>query len=182
VIRVPLTLAAVALAFAFAAALPAYAQTAPPSAAGTPAPSATPAAALAPASTPPLIPTFPPALGATPAPVYNYIYRPSPGAGATPFPIPGTPEILEIDVTDQTLAAPGPLHARIVTNDVVVSVVAQAYGYELDVPKTGHGIFTFDGIIPIVPDAAKGKRFDVDVVATTKDGRTATVTLSFMLK
>ena len=108
--------------------------------------------------------------------------RPSATAGSTPFPIPGTPEIIEIDVSDQALAAPGPLHARVVTNDVVISVVAEAYGYELDIPKSGNGIFTFDGIIPIVPDAAKGKRFDVDVVATTKDGRTATVTLSFMLK
>lgn len=176
-IRAPLALIAVALA----AALPAYAQTPAPGAA-TPAPPATPVATPSPASTPPLIPTFPPSLGATPGPVYNYVVRPGANAGSTPFPIPGTPEIIEIDVTDQTLAAPGPLHARVLTNDVVVSVVAEAYGYELDVPKSANGVFTFDGIIPIVPDAAKGKRFEVDVVATTKDGRTATVTLSFMLK
>jgi hypothetical protein len=164
---------------ACAVALPAFAQTPAP-----PGPGATPAATSAPTpqSTPALLPTFPPSLTATPPPVYNYVYRPGAGAAPTPFPIPGTPEIIEVDVTDQTLAAPGPLHARVITNESVVSVVAQAYGYELEIPRSGPGVFTIDGIIPFVPDVAKGKRFQVDVVAMTKDGRTATVTLSFMLK
>jgi hypothetical protein len=153
----------------------------------SPAPADTPAATDAPSPVASAIPsallaTFPPSLTTTPPPAYNYIYRPSAAAGATPFPIPGQPEILEIDVTDQTLAAPGPLHARVLTNEFVVSVVAEAYGYELAIPRKGPGVFAIDGIIPIVADVAKGKRFDVDVVATAKDGRSETVTLSFMLK
>jgi hypothetical protein len=130
----------------------------------------------------PLLATFPPSPANTPAPVYKYIFRPEAAGGATPFPNPGAPEIIEIDVTDQALSAPGPLHARVLTNESVVSVVAEAYGYELEIPRKGPGLFAIDAIIPIVPDVAKGKRFDVDVVATSKDGRTATVTLPFMLK
>jgi hypothetical protein len=169
---------ALALACAAASALPARAQAQAPAPSPTPAASATPA----PTATPPLLPTFAPSLLATPLPVYNFVFRPASGAGATPFPVPGAPEIVEIDVTDQTLAAPGPLHARVLTNDSVVSVVAQAYGYELEIPRRGPGLFAIDAIIPIVPDAARGKQFNVDIVATTKDGRTATVTLSFLLK
>ncbi len=159
------------------------AQTQTPAPADTAAPSASPAASAGASAIPSgLLATFPPALTTTPPPTYNYIFRPGAAAGATPFPNPGEPEILEIDVTDQALAAPGPLHARVLTNDFVVSVVAEAYGYELEIPRKGPGVFAIDGIIPIVPDVAKGKRFDVDVVATSKDGRTATVTLPFMLK
>ena len=132
--------------------------------------------------TPGLIPTFAPSATVTPTPIYNFVYRPSSAPGATPFPAPGAPEIVEIDVTDQAIAAPGPLHVRILTNDATISIVAQAYGYELEIPRRGVGLFAFDGIIPVVPDVAKGKRFDVDVVATSKDGRTATITLPFMLK
>jgi hypothetical protein len=170
-----LSLATLPIVLTFALA----AQTQSPAPAETPSPAASPAATMVPSS---LLATFPPALTTTPPPTYNYIYRPGAAASATPFPNPGEPEILEIDLTDQALAAPGPLHARVLTNDFVVSVVAEAYGYELEIPRKGPGVFAIDGIIPIVPDVAKGKRFDVDVVATAKDGRTATVTLALMLK
>jgi hypothetical protein len=123
-----------------------------------------------------------PAPAPTPAPVYNFVYRPGPAAGSTPFPELDAPEILEIDVTDQTIAAPGPLHVRILTSDSVVSVVAASFGYEFSIPKTAIGVFRFDGVIPVVPDMAKNKRFDVDVTATSKNGRISRLTLPFMLK
>jgi hypothetical protein len=149
-----------------------------PSAAPAAAPSPTPS----PTQRPPLIATFPPSVNTTATPTYNFIYRATPAPGSTPFPQPGAPEIIEIDVTDQTIVAPGPLHVRILTSDSVVSVVAESYGYEVEIPKTGRGLFAFDGILPVLPDAVKGKFFDVDVVATSKDGRSITLTLPFMLK
>jgi len=145
-------------------------------------PSAAPTPSPAPSPTPGLLATFAPSVSATATPVYNFIYRPSPAPGSTPFPTLGVPEIFEIDVTDQTIAVPGPLHVRILTSDSVVSVVAQSFGYEVEIPRTGRGTFALDGILPVVPDVAKGRRFDVDVVATSKDGRTVTITLPFMLK
>jgi hypothetical protein len=114
--------------------------------------------------------------------VYNFVYRQTPSPGSTPFPLLGAPAIIEIDVTDQTIAVPGPLHVRILTSDSVVTVVAQSFGYEVGIPQRSRGTFAYDGILPVVPDIAKGRRFDVDVIATSKDGRTATITLPFMLK
>jgi hypothetical protein len=135
----------------------------------------------APTPTPGLIPTFAPSVTATATPIYNFVYRPTRAPDA-PYPLPGTPQILEIDVNDQTIAAPGPLHVRVLTSDSVVSVVGEAYGYEVEIPRRGAGVFAFDGVIPEIPDAVKGKKFYVDCVATDKDGRTATITLPFMLK
>jgi hypothetical protein len=114
--------------------------------------------------------------------VYNFVYRATPAPGSTPFPELGAPEILEIDVTDQTIAAPGPLHVRVLTSDSVVSVLAASFGYEFSIPKTGVGVFRFDGQIPPVPDTVKNKRFDVDVTATSQNGRVLRLTLPFMLK
>jgi hypothetical protein len=120
--------------------------------------------------------------GPSPTPVYNFVYKSTPSPGSTPFPELNAPEILEIDVTDQTIAAPGPLHVRILTSDSVVSVVASSFGYEFSIPKMGIGVFRFDGVIPVVPDTVKNKRFDVDVTATSKNGRILRLTLPFMLK
>jgi hypothetical protein len=168
------------LALALVTAVPVAQRDAPP--APSPAPTAAPSPTPSPAPRPALIATFPPSATATATPIYNFIYRATPAPGSTPFPQLGAPEILEIDVTDQTIAVPGPLHVRILTSDSVVSVVAESYGYEVEIPKTGRGVFAFDGILPVLPDVVKGKSFDVDVVATSKDGRTVTLTLPFMLK
>jgi hypothetical protein len=86
--------------------------------------------------------------------VYNFIYHATPPPAET-FPEPGAPTIDESDVTDQTIAAPGPLHVRILTSDSVVKVVASSYGYQFSIPKTGAGLFTFDGELPSVPGYAK---------------------------
>jgi hypothetical protein len=145
----------------------------------SPGPTASPAPS--PSPTPGLIPTFAPSVVATATPVYNFVYRPSPAPDA-PAPLPGAPLILEVDVNDQTIAAPGPLHVRILTSDSIVSVAGEAYGYEVEIPRHGNGLFIFDGMIPEIPDAVKGKQFFVDVVGSTKDGRTTTITLPFMLK
>jgi hypothetical protein len=145
-----------------------------------------PAAQPSPLATPTPVPAATalpsPVPSVSPSPVYNFVYKPAPAAGSTPFPELDAPEILEIDVTDQTIAAPGPLHVRVLTSDSVVSVVASSFGYEFSIPKTGTGLFRFDGVIPEVPDNVKNKRFDVDVTATSKNGRVLRLTLPFMLK
>jgi hypothetical protein len=173
-----MTLAMLALALATIAPVAQNAAPATPS----PAPAASPTAAPPPTEKPGLIATFPPSVNPTATPIYNFIYRSTPSPGSTPFPQPGAPEIIEIDVTDQAIAVPGPLHVRILTSDSVISVVAESYGYEVEIPQKGRGLFAFDGILPVLPDVVKGKFFDVDVVATSKDGRSTTLTLPFMLK
>ena len=118
----------------------------------------------------------------TDTPVYNFVWKPTPSTNSTPFPELGAPEIFEIDVTDQTITAPGPLHVRVLTSDTTVSVVAESMGYEFSLPKTGRGVFRFDGILPSVPGYIKGKRFDVNVTATSENGRVLQFSLPFMLK
>jgi hypothetical protein len=150
---------------------------------------ATPAPAVSPAPQSTTTPVPAPSASAsdvapapTDSPLYNFVWKPTPSTNSTPFPEPGAPEILEIDVTDQTIAAPGPLHVRVLTGDTVVSVVAESFGYEFSIPKISRGLFRFDGSIPAVPNTVKGKRFDVNVTATSENGRTLQFSLPFMLK
>jgi hypothetical protein len=163
------------IAFLFALTIAGAAQPAP-----TPASTTTPVPSTSPSPAPSTSPSAP--AGPTAPPVYNFVYKPTPSPVTTPFPELGSPEILEIDVTDQTIAAPGPLHVRVVTNDDTISVVAESFGYEFTLPKTGRGLFTIDTTIPPVPDNVKGKQFNVNVTATSKNGRVSSLTLPFMLK
>jgi hypothetical protein len=172
----------------FAMALAARVQ-ASPAPAASPSPSAQVSPQVAPQSTTTPVPVPVPSASSsdaapvpTDSPTYNFVWKPTPSTNSTPFPELGAPEILEIDVTDQTIAAPGPLHVRVLTSDTVVSVVAESFGYEFSLPKVGRGLFRFDGAIPVVPNTVKNKRFDVNVTATSQNGRILLLTLPFMLK
>jgi hypothetical protein len=127
-----------------------------------------------------------PAPSATPVPTatptYRFIYIATPSPSTTPFPGPNAPQILEIDLNDQTLVTPGELRVRVVTSLDVSTVTARTIGREIGLPKAQPGIFGGTYQIPQVPAFLSGRTFDVDFIAAVPDGRTSIVTLPLGLK
>ncbi len=156
-------------------ALGAVAETRPPAAPAAP-PSPTPISSPSTTATPL------PATAATPA--YRFVYKPTPApAGVTtPFPLPGAPQIVEIDLSDSTLVTPGSLRVRVLTSESVATVAAETFGNAVAIPKKESGLFSFDGYVGDVPAFVKNRTYDVTFTATGSDGRTATVTLPLTLK
>lgn len=151
----------------------ALAQSAPPAA-----PEAGPSATPSPTSTAWATPPQP-----SPTPAYHFIWRPTPSPDSTPASAgQHGPEIREIDLGDQTLVTPGELRVRVRTNPEVVSVTARTLGREIAIPRRDAGLFVLSGMVPQVPGFLSGRVFDVDFVAATDDGRTATVTLQLGLE
>jgi hypothetical protein len=150
-----------------ASSAPAVAPTPPP-----PAPTPSPTAAATPNSAPTVAPT----------PQYRFVYRATPAPEATPFPGPGAPQILEIDLSDQYLLTPGRLDARVVTNPEVQSVTAETFGYTLEVPKIAPGLFGGSWNVGEVPAMVKNRLFDITIAATATNGRRAEVVLQLGLK
>jgi hypothetical protein len=128
----------------------------------------------------------PPDAAATPAaqatPAFRFVYRATPSPGVTPLPLPGAPGIIEIDLSDSTIKTPGDIAVRVVTTPEVRSVTAETFGRTLEIPQVSRGIFGAAYSLPSVPAFFRDRTYDVDVVATVSDGRTATVTLPMTLK
>lgn len=139
-----------------------------PSAVTTAAPAATAASSAAPS--------------ATATPTYRFVWLPTPSPGNTPFPGPHPPQILEIDLNDQTIETPGELRVRVLTSVDVAVVTARAAGREIGLPRVQTGVFGGSYQVPQVPSFLSGQTFDVDFIAATADGRTATITLPLGLK
>jgi hypothetical protein len=145
----------------------------------TPSPAATPAGT--PVATPIPAPVQTPSPGATVSP-YHFVYTPP-----TPVPLnatdpPAAPLILEIDLTDKVLHAPGPLNIRVLTSPLVATVTMHALGRDLQLPKTGDGLFSVDNQLPSVPFWLHGKTYDVDFIAAVPDGRNMKVTIPVTLR
>lgn len=154
----------------------------PPVAAPTPVPSGlSPAPAPSGSASPSAAPSASPSPSATPVP-YRFVYAPSPA----PTPSPGAPAIFEVDVNDQTLAAPGPLDVRVLTTPEVatVTMTLSIFGrnVQIQIPKSATpGTFQLDDKLPNVPSFIKGRNYNVTVVATVPDGRNATVNVTLGL-
>jgi hypothetical protein len=97
-------------------------------------------------------------------------------------PDPGAPHILEIDMNERVLDAPGPIRVRILTNAAVTSVIARTMGRELGVPQEGPGVFGADDQIPNIPFFLRNRTYSVEIVAAVADGRTTSVTLPITLR
>ncbi|MBC5828747.1 MAG: hypothetical protein GIW98_00955 [Candidatus Eremiobacteraeota bacterium] len=140
----------------------------------SPAPSTSP-------SPEPLLPQAP-----TPSPnPFHYIIVPS------PVPLPNNsllteqdkaPTILEIDLSDRELSAPGPISVRIVTSINVNGVWARVSGRERGIPPTHAGLFEASDQLPRMPFFLKGKTYIVDFVAKTVDGRETTLSVPIFIK
>lgn len=131
-------------------------------------------------TTPPTLPVPSPSPSATPE--FHFIYKSTPSVDSTPFPGPNPPQIAEIDLSDATLVTPGTVRVRVLTSDVVTTVVAETFGNTIPIPKKASGLFTFEGYVGEVPAFVKNRTYSVTFTASTGDGRNATVTLPLTLK
>jgi len=153
--------------------------TPPPTAAPTGAPEGQ-MSAPPPFATPSPIPALTPAPPATPSP-YRFVFTPTPVPGASD-PASDAPSIIEIDLTDKILRAPGPLNIRVVTSSPVSKVTMRVLGRDLALPKTGDGLFSVDNQIPSLPFWLHNKTYDVDFIAAVPDGRSVKVTVPVTLR
>ena len=118
----------------------------------------------------------------SPTPAFRFIFTPTPSPDSLSQRGAGAPEIREIDLSDQAIAVPGELRVRVVTNAEVVSVIASTMGRDIQIPEQAPGQFGFTSELSDVPAYLHNRTFDVDFVATSRDGRTTTVTLPLSLK
>jgi hypothetical protein len=146
----------------------------------TPPPLSTPAASPAPQ---PVSTTTPvPAPPATPGPVssptpnpFTYVVAPQPGPS-------GAPRILEIALNDRVLHKGGMLLVRVTTSPDVTTLVARTLGHEIAIPLGSPGYFAGQQQLPSgIPFFLLGRDYQVEFVATTADGRTATYSLPIRL-
>ena len=155
-------------------AVPTPAPPAPPPTA-TPTPLAVPSPPGPPTPLPPLTPSPQPT--ATPNP-YHYTYSPPPLAS----PPADAGQILEVDLSDQTIKVPGHLSVRVVTTANVAAVSIRAMGHEVALPKAGPGVFGADEDIPDIPFFLKNRSYNVDFIAATDSGRRTMVTIPVGIK
>ena len=167
------------LGFAFGAAAQAVAQlatpaptpqvgpvsTASPAATSTPTPSATPTLTATPSATP------------TPQSPYKYVVDPPPDPNASP----GVPQILKIELNDQTLHVGGPVAVRVTTTANVKTIVATADGHDIAIPKAQDGLFAGLTTLPWFIPPWMLKTYQVTFTATSTDGRRAAATIPIVL-
>jgi hypothetical protein len=178
-----IVLALVAL-FGWAAAPPEPAPQPAPTVSASPAANGQPSPASAPTVSPtPAPPTPQPTVSPTqqpsaPAPLYHFIYTPAPQG--TPV-ASGAPHIVEVDLTDQTLHQNSDVSMRVVTTQTVAAVFVAAMGRELAVPQVAPGMWGGQSHIPSVPFFFLNRVYDIEVRASTADGRIDIVHLPIRL-
>ncbi len=149
---------------------------APPS---PPAPISTPAPVPT-ATTTPVPPTPPPTPipqpSGTPNP-FTYVVAPPPPAAN------GAPRIAEIAVNDRILHKGGLLLVRITTSPDVTRVIARTMDHEIGIPQISPGVFSGQEQLPSgIPFFMLNRTYQIDIVATTGDGRSASFTLPVRLE
>jgi hypothetical protein len=144
-----------------------------PTATATPLPGASPSIAPSPAPTPAPSATAPPT--GAPTNPYNFVYTPAPNSVVTAG---NAPAILEIDMTDQIIHAPGTFNIRVVTTLAVSDVTLRVpdFGRSFPLPKIGDAQFGISLQLPSVPAFVHGKH-NVEFIASVPDGRTSLVTI-----
>jgi hypothetical protein len=146
--------------------------TPPPVSTPSPAPAPTPAA-----STTPLPPTPSPTTqpSSTPNP-FTYIVEPPP-------PVGNVPRIVEIAANDRVLHKGGMLLVRITTSPDVTHVLARTMGREIGIPQMSPGVFSGQEQLPSgIPFFMLNRTYQIEIVATTADGRSASFTVPVRLE
>ena len=174
----PLLLAAISPA---PSAQPAPAQPVPPtpppltSPAPQPFPAATTTPTPAPAASPSPLPSATPAPAVAPTPpLFGYVVTPPPAAG--------TPRITEVALNDRILHRGGMLLVRIVTSLDVTSLIARTMGREIGIPLQAPGVFAGQQQLPdAIPSFLLGRTYQIEFVANTADGHSATFSLPLRL-
>ncbi len=106
---------------------------------------------------------------------YRYVVLPTPSAEQS------APRILEIDLSDRNVTAPGPVAARVRTTDDVMSVSVRSMGRAFTVARQSPGLFEGTDRLPNIPFIFKGRTYSIDFVATDGNGRTVTQSVSVYL-
>ena len=139
----------------------------PPIPAPQPVPAATaaPSASPSPAPAPTATSTASPQPSASPA--FAYVIVPTPGPS-------GAPQIVEIAVSERTAHPGRVITVRIKTSSDVAHVVARTMGQQLELPQTASGLFGGSQEMPHwIPFWFLHRTYDIVVVASTADGRSA---------
>ena len=143
---------------------------APPAATQAPTPAPAPTS-----TTTPTPPTPTPQASATPN-LFNYVVEPAPGPS-------GAPRFVQIALNDKILHRGGMLLVRITTSADVSSVIARAMGHEIGIPQGAPGYFAGQEQLPSsIPFFLLNRTYQVDFVASTADGRTATYSMPVRLE
>jgi hypothetical protein len=166
------------LGFALGAAAQAVAQLATPA----PTPQIPPASAAPEASPSPAVPTPTPAptgvpATATPSP-YKYVVNATPNPNASP----GAPQILRIEVNDQTIHPGGPVAIRVTTTPDVKTMIATAEGHDITIPKAQDGLFAGMTTLPSFIPFWMLKTYQVTFTGISGDGRRAAMTIPVTLR
>ena len=155
-----------------------------PSPQPNPAPAAPAAATAAPSpvsTTTPVPPTPEPANTPTPGPsptpnLFGYIVEPSPGPA-------GAPRIVQVALNDRTLHKGGMLLVRVTTSPDVTTLVARTMGQQIGIPQGAPGYFAGQQQLPSgIPFWLLNRTYEVEFIASTADGRTATFSLPIRLE
>jgi hypothetical protein len=152
----------------------------------SPAPTVSPSPAAATASpqtvaTPGTAPPPPPPTVAptAPQPAFRFVYTPP--AGSTPAPA-GAPQIIEVDCTDQVIHQNQDVAMRVVTTPTVSAVTLSALGRSAPLPQVGPGVWAANSHVPSVPFFFLNRTYTVQIIATTADGRSDTVSFPVRLE
>jgi hypothetical protein len=150
----------------------------------TPPPVTTPAPVPT-ASTTPVPPTPTPLATATPAPQpsptanpFAYVVTPPAPAAAN-----ATPRIAEIAANDRVLHKGGLLLVRVTTSPDVTRVIARTWNHEIGIPQISPGVFSGQETLPTnIPFFMLNRTYQIEIVATTADGRSASFTVPVRLE
>jgi hypothetical protein len=147
--------------------------TPPPISTPSPSPAPTPAATTTPV---PPTPTPTPQPSGSPNPFAYIVEPPAPAAS-------NAPRIAEIAANDRVLHKGGMLLVRITTSLDVTRVVLRGMGHEIAVPQMSPGVFSGQQQLPSgIPFFMLNRTYQIEVVATTADGRNASFTVPVRLE
>jgi hypothetical protein len=138
----------------------------------TPSPSASPVTSPSPAASPSAAPT------GLNLPPLKYHITPTPQPSAAPE----SPQILAIDISDQTVYSGKVMAIRVTTNDVVSKVTISSNGHSGQMTQVAPGRFESSGTIPKLPPLMGGLNVNLVFAATTADGRSASVKVPLKVK
>ncbi len=160
-------------------------QAAPQPQPNAPPPAPPPALTPAPAPTATTTPA-PPAPTLTPAPTPTPPATPNPFQYVVPIPLPApnvAPRITEIAANDRILHKGGLLLVRITTSQDVTRVIARTWNHEIGIPQISPGVFSGQETLPSnIPFFMLNRTYQIEIVATTADGRSASYTVPVRLE
>ena len=103
-------------------------------------------------------------------PPLTYHIVPKPQASAAP----DAPQILAIDINNQTVYSGKPLAIRVTTNDAVTKVTISSNGHSGEMTQVATGRFESIGNIPKLPGFIASWNVSLLFTATSADGRSTT--------